>query len=152
MEQDRKEQEAIFAKKQRIVEVFEHDPSIWNPLVLDYMLDINDPDSEINQIMKGNRKQKPIETEGVYNSTQLKLAENIPDEKQIDLQSELESLWSELHMPLDQKLDMAIKYGSHKVNNTELAISLWKPVSALIKKREQLLVKIENFEMKASNP
>lgn len=29
-------------------------------------------------------------------------------------QTELESLWAMLKMPLDQKLDMAIKYGSAK--------------------------------------
>lgn len=40
-------------------------------------------------------------------------------------QEELERLWVTLKMPLDQKLDMAIKYGSHKFAPKLETVSLW---------------------------
>ncbi|KAJ3202559.1 Coiled-coil domain-containing protein 87 [Entophlyctis luteolus] len=61
-------------------------------------------------------------------------------------QMELEQLWVALKMPLDQKLDMAIKYGSRKFGSRlELA-------SEKILSRESLLNEIEEFEKEASNP
>ncbi|KAJ3109735.1 Coiled-coil domain-containing protein 87 [Physocladia obscura] len=68
-------------------------------------------------------------------------------------QQELEELWVILKMPLDQKLDMAIKYGSRKFSNrVELAIKYWKQASEYILAREQLLREIEEFEKVSSNP
>ena len=55
-------------------------------------------------------------------------------------------------MPVDQKLDMAIKYGSHKFAKIDQAIELWGNVSELILEREMLLHDIEQFEMTASDP
>ncbi|KAH6585131.1 hypothetical protein BASA61_007054 [Batrachochytrium salamandrivorans] len=72
--------------------------------------------------------------------------------KSIDSQAELEVLWMTLKMPVDQKLDMAIKYGSHKFTKLETAIKLWQAASDLIIQREALLQKIEDFEMTASDP
>ncbi|KAJ3334229.1 Coiled-coil domain-containing protein 87 [Blyttiomyces sp. JEL0837] len=68
-------------------------------------------------------------------------------------QRELESLWVTLKMPLDQKLDMAIKYGSFKfAPKLEMAIKLWKLASEHIISREQVLAELEEFERKASDP
>ncbi|KAI8618334.1 hypothetical protein BC830DRAFT_955615 [Chytriomyces sp. MP71] len=67
-------------------------------------------------------------------------------------QRQLENLWITLKMPLDQKLDMAIKYGSHKFGpKLDLAITYWKKASEHIIAREQVLAEIEEFEKEASN-
>lgn len=62
-------------------------------------------------------------------------------------------------MPIDQKLDMAIKYGSHRASQLESvirnlikALGLWKTVADLICEREEKLAEIEIFETKASDP
>ncbi|KAJ3135304.1 Coiled-coil domain-containing protein 87 [Geranomyces variabilis] len=69
------------------------------------------------------------------------------------MQQELEILWVTLKMPLDQKLDMAIKYGGHRFGpKLETAIRLWKTASQHIITREELLKEIEAFERTASNP
>ncbi|KAJ3407268.1 Coiled-coil domain-containing protein 87 [Chytridiales sp. JEL 0842] len=68
-------------------------------------------------------------------------------------QTELENLWITLKMPLDQKMDMAIKYGSFKfAPKLEKAINLWKTASDYIIDRENLLIDIESFEIIASKP
>nr|KAJ3423147.1 hypothetical protein HK105_001554 [Polyrhizophydium stewartii] len=69
-----------------------------------------------------------------------------------DPQAELEALWVVLKMPLDQKLDMAIKYGSHKFTKLSTAIRLWKTASENIMLREKLMSQLEDFEMTASDP
>ncbi|KAJ3023156.1 Coiled-coil domain-containing protein 87 [Thoreauomyces humboldtii] len=69
------------------------------------------------------------------------------------MQQELEVLWVTLKMPLDQKLDMAIKYGGHRFGpKLETAIRLWKTASQHIITREDLLRDIEVFERTASDP
>ncbi|KAJ3151892.1 Coiled-coil domain-containing protein 87 [Geranomyces michiganensis] len=69
------------------------------------------------------------------------------------MQEELEILWVRLKMPLDQKLDMAIKYGGHRFGpKLETAIRLWKTASQHIITREELLKEIEAFERTASDP
>ncbi|KAJ3175764.1 Coiled-coil domain-containing protein 87 [Geranomyces variabilis] len=69
------------------------------------------------------------------------------------MQQELEILWVTLKMPLDQKLDMAIKYGGHRFGpKLETAIRLWKTASQHIITREELLKEIEAFERTASDP
>ncbi|KAI8918475.1 hypothetical protein DFJ77DRAFT_508718 [Powellomyces hirtus] len=69
------------------------------------------------------------------------------------MQQELEILWVKLKMPLDQKLDMAIKYGGHRFGpKLETAIRFWKTASELIIAREELLKEIEMFERTASDP
>ncbi|KAJ3027325.1 UNVERIFIED_CONTAM: Coiled-coil domain-containing protein 87 [Siphonaria sp. JEL0065] len=68
-------------------------------------------------------------------------------------QQELETLWVALKMPLDQKLDMAIKYGSRKFGSRlELAIKYWKKAADQILAREQVLREIDEFEGEHSNP
>ncbi|KAJ3093133.1 Coiled-coil domain-containing protein 87 [Quaeritorhiza haematococci] len=68
-------------------------------------------------------------------------------------QQDLEAVWVTLKMPLDQKLDMAIKYGSHRfAPKLEKAIQLWKVVAEHIIDREELLKEIESFERDASDP
>ncbi|KAI8831958.1 hypothetical protein BJ741DRAFT_615773 [Chytriomyces cf. hyalinus JEL632] len=68
-------------------------------------------------------------------------------------QQELEQLWVTLKMPLDQKLDMAIKYGSHKFGpKLDLAIKYWKIASGHITAREGVISEIIEYEKEASNP
>ncbi|KAJ1561173.1 Coiled-coil domain-containing protein 87, partial [Cladochytrium tenue] len=68
-------------------------------------------------------------------------------------QQKLESLWVVLKMPLDQKLDMAIKYGSYKfAPKMEMAISLWATAGEFITEREALLQRMRTFELTASDP
>jgi hypothetical protein len=148
--QIKNEGEIVAAKMERMQAVFEHGTDVWNPLVLDYIDDINNPENIFKAL-----NTKPKSTE----KRDLKVSELIDDNpirndyevKPLDLQVELEKLWSELIMPSDQKMDMAIKYGSHKASNLSEAIFLWQPVCALIIKREELLKSIEKFETKASD-
>ncbi|KAI8903372.1 hypothetical protein EDD86DRAFT_195794 [Gorgonomyces haynaldii] len=123
-ERERQEENRRLEEKQKeIDEIFKHKKDKWNLGVLEYMEHLNEPPE----------KEAPL------------LAHQ-------ELQQELEVLWSELKMPNDQKLDMAIKYGSHKSQKLKSAIELWKEVVKLITEREQLLVKIEEFEKVSSNP
>jgi hypothetical protein len=77
---------------ERTEKLFRPIPNSWNAEVLDYMADFQT--SEIAD-------------------TQMQIHPD-PEIKNNSVQDELEMLWLKLHMPLDQKLDMAIKYGSHK--------------------------------------
>jgi hypothetical protein len=113
-------------KQEKVRELFEPEPDHWKVSVLDYIApeETKDPDDEIPSApSKGPHMQKM-----------------------------LEKLWSTLHMPADQKLDMAIKYGSHKFSKIGEAFQLWQDVADLILARESLLEDIEEFEMKASDP
>ena len=68
-------------------------------------------------------------------------------------QQYLETIWLSLKMPLDQKMDMAIKFGSYKFKDKlELGIVLWEYAAELILEREALLKECEEFEMLASDP
>ncbi|KAJ3120255.1 Coiled-coil domain-containing protein 87 [Irineochytrium annulatum] len=70
-----------------------------------------------------------------------------------DAQSQLEQIWVALKMPVDQKLDMAIKYGSPKFGpKLETAIKLWATAREYIGDREKLLVDVAKFEETASDP
>lgn len=93
----------------------------------------------------------------------LKQAESLIDVP--GAQSELEDIWVSLKLPLDQKLDMAIKYSNPKFsqklelvrtdNKTDAyiqAITLWKTAAKEILHREKLLTEVARFEMLASDP
>ena len=79
-----------------------------------------------------------------------------PSDSLIDIpnaQSELESIWFVMKMPLDQKLDMAIKYSNPKFAiKLDIAIILWKTCAKDVILREEMLTEIESFEIVASNP
>ncbi|KAJ3208022.1 Coiled-coil domain-containing protein 87, partial [Dinochytrium kinnereticum] len=71
----------------------------------------------------------------------------------LEAQNHLEQLWVALKMPVDQKLDMAIKYGSAKfAQKLKTAIELWETARNYIIDRENLLKEIEEFETVASDP
>lgn len=131
-EQAKKEQDEIDMTKQRMVEVFRHDRKLWNPAVLEYM------DDSLPSSGEGDKKEAVNVIPSVFltsddMATNLDVTENenLKDEAlkaveavikkdaeaDLNLQKELEYLWVSLHMPLDQKLDMAIKYGSHKASH-----------------------------------
>ncbi len=57
---------------------------------------------------------------GSPDSTQSTMAIQTRSDSMIDLhkiQKDLEELWTDLKMPLDQKIDMAIKYSSPNIGN-----------------------------------
>ncbi|KAJ3083479.1 Coiled-coil domain-containing protein 87 [Rhizoclosmatium hyalinum] len=99
---------------------------------------------------KATKQKENRETEEIK---KLKLQRVKSDTDITTAQQQLENLWVALKMPLDQKLDMAIKYGSRKFGGRlELAIKYWKKASDLILSREQILRDIEAFECEASDP
>ena len=55
-------------------------------------------------------------------------------------------------MPLDQKLDMAIKYGNHRFKQMDECVALWEKASDLILEREEILKEIESFESEHLDP
>ncbi|KAJ3396475.1 Coiled-coil domain-containing protein 87 [Lobulomyces angularis] len=69
------------------------------------------------------------------------------------IQKQLEKIWKILKMPLDQKMDMVVKYSSPKfAKDVKEALESWKSASRCIIKREILLKKIEKFEEKYCDP
>lgn len=136
-----KEKQLKRAREERVKRLFTKMEDYWNAEVLDYI---------------GQETQ---------NSDFSEVEEELDEENAeffvtyADRQKQLELIWNALDIPQDQKLDMAIKYGSHKFTKLEnvfkvlmQAIKLWSEVADLIIKREQLLSKIEAFEMTASDP
>ncbi|KAJ2997055.1 hypothetical protein HDV02_005925 [Globomyces sp. JEL0801] len=136
VERERIQKQLETEKAEKIKSIFTPQPGHWNPEILDYIDEMRKPkeapipDEKLNKNEKAVEEEKPIENP----------------------QSELASLWLKLQMPADQKIDMAIKYGSHQFRNVDQAIRLWQEVSNLIMERESLLVEIESFEMTASDP
>ncbi|KAJ3274081.1 Coiled-coil domain-containing protein 87 [Terramyces sp. JEL0728] len=129
----KKEQERL----ERIEKIFNPQKNHWNAEVLDYIAGFTEPKTE-------DKTKEAQDGEAAIPSK--------PEKDSNQSQKELESLWVTLQMPNDQKLDMAIKYGSHKFSKLENAIKLWKQASELIIKRETLLEEIEAFEMASSDP
>ncbi|KAJ3394486.1 Coiled-coil domain-containing protein 87 [Lobulomyces angularis] len=97
---------------------------------------------------KSKEKRKRVEQRLLY---PLKPAESLIDMD--TCQNQLEAIWVVLKMPLDQKIEMAVKYGNPrqalKIDN---AINLWKKVARNIAERELILKQAETFETKASDP
>ncbi|KAM9311636.1 coiled-coil domain-containing protein 87 [Gastrophryne carolinensis] len=70
-----------------------------------------------------------------------------------DLQKKISVIWNALHVPEDQRLDMAIKYSSEEYRDQlPKAIQVWQKVVKLIQNREKMLVELERFEKDASDP
>lgn len=70
-----------------------------------------------------------------------------------DLQKKIHVVWSVLHVPESQRLDMAIKYSSNEYRDRlQEALKMWEKAITLIKRRERILAEIEMFERAASDP
>ncbi|KAJ3301785.1 Coiled-coil domain-containing protein 87 [Kappamyces sp. JEL0829] len=120
------------AEEERISELFQPSAENWKPGVLDYIEDNKDPNPG-SYVYPENR----------VGLKKLGAAE---------LQKELESIWTQLQMPPSQKIEMAIKYGDHRISKSNEALEHWKVAAKLISERESLLLKLEEFETKASDP
>ncbi|XP_067860688.1 coiled-coil domain-containing protein 87 [Heptranchias perlo] len=83
-----------------------------------------------------------------------KLLGRAPDIEDIaHLQSRLQRIWTTLHVPDWERLDMAIKYNSNKHRaHVSKVLEAWEKAVQLIKQRECILSKLEDFERFASNP
>eukprot|EP00062_Callorhinchus_milii_P021598 gi/632978493/ref/XP_007905942.1/ PREDICTED: coiled-coil domain-containing protein 87 isoform X2 [Callorhinchus milii] len=69
------------------------------------------------------------------------------------LQQRLEQIWTSLHVPDSERLDMAIKYSSFEYyDQFTKALDIWEQAVKLIQDRECLMVKLETFEKFASDP
>ncbi|KAL6609256.1 hypothetical protein LY90DRAFT_639761 [Neocallimastix californiae] len=69
------------------------------------------------------------------------------------IQEAMECIFNRLRMPTNEKVDLAIKYGSYEFSMKFIqAITCWNIVSKLIIKREEKLERIREFESKVSNP
>ncbi|XP_069811530.1 coiled-coil domain-containing protein 87 [Dendropsophus ebraccatus] len=70
-----------------------------------------------------------------------------------DMQKKINAIWTVLHVPESQRLDMAIKYSSNEYRNRlQEAIKMWEKAITLIERREKLLAELEMFEKEASDP
>jgi hypothetical protein len=123
-QQEREEEGRI--KEEEIKMLFEPEPEKWKVSVLDYI---------------ASEESAGREMDIAYAPPKLPTFQEL-----------LENLWLKLEMPADQKFDMAIKYGSHKFKKIGDAINLWLEVSELILEREKMLIDIELFEQKSSDP
>ncbi|KAJ3124936.1 Coiled-coil domain-containing protein 87 [Nowakowskiella sp. JEL0407] len=161
--------------EERRRKMLEFRDGFWNAGVIDYIEEINNDKNDMVE-SDGDGKVVGIESDaaGKFEGNVESSVPESPDAKpdlttqptnklhpitpktDLDikkLQSELESIWIQLKMPTDQKLEMAIKYGSPRFSSKlEKAIELWKTITKNIIEREELLLKIENFESTASDP
>ncbi|KAM3924798.1 coiled-coil domain-containing protein 87 [Leptodactylus fuscus] len=70
-----------------------------------------------------------------------------------DVQKKINAIWTVLHVPESQRLDMAIKYSSNEYQDLlKEAIKMWEKAATLIKRREKLLAELEMVETAASDP
>lgn len=91
----------------------------------------------------------------------LLLLENREDLKQFrekarnleTVQKNLQQIWTRLHVPTAQQIDMAIKY-SGDITQTQLhkVLNLWESICDIIERRESALAQLESFEKQASDP
>ncbi|XP_075065335.1 coiled-coil domain-containing protein 87 [Mixophyes fleayi] len=69
------------------------------------------------------------------------------------MQKKINAIWSSLHVPEGQRLDMAIKYSSNEYRDRlPEAIEMWEKTTPLIQRREKILAELEMFERTASDP
>ncbi|KAI8854778.1 hypothetical protein BC829DRAFT_429187 [Chytridium lagenaria] len=157
----------------------EQDNGMWNAGTLDYMEEIQQPrisqeENEFEPIKaasNGHKSPSQLPSNGhdtnnaEHVSSVSPKPSPLPPKKQqsmplvgtgLDIheaQNHLESLWIALKMPVDQKVDMAIKYGSAKFAlKLQTAIELWETARNYITDRENLLKEIEQLEIVASDP
>ncbi|KAI9000009.1 hypothetical protein BC832DRAFT_155719 [Gaertneriomyces semiglobifer] len=153
-EEERQKEEAARLKEERRQAMTRYERGMWNKGVLDYMGEVMGKHEErVNKSGGGvhtvdsddEKKSKADHDTGEQEAeTTISLTE---------LQTALEELWVQLKMPVDQKLDMAIKYGRHQYTpKVETSLRLWREVTTLILARESLLEEISAFEQTASDP
>ncbi|KAJ1550810.1 Coiled-coil domain-containing protein 87, partial [Nowakowskiella sp. JEL0078] len=170
-----REDERERAEKMRLVRelrtkaMLRYRRGFFNAGIMEYLAELNErglssaEEEKKNENCNGEQDKKSNEMESSTTGSANRLEPLVESEVGIDivmLQAELEAIWVRLKMPADQKLDMAIKYGSHrfaaklekKIQTTIKAIKLWKNVATHIIDRENLLLEIEKFEGNASDP
>ncbi|KAL7751838.1 hypothetical protein RI367_002838 [Sorochytrium milnesiophthora] len=77
----------------------------------------------------------------------------VPEQEENTLQRRLERIWLCLHMPVRERLDMALKYaGDRFVLKLEKALETWEPCVAAIQQREQVLHDVKVFEWRVYDP
>ncbi|KAI8806093.1 hypothetical protein BJ742DRAFT_680429, partial [Cladochytrium replicatum] len=101
--------------------------------------------------------QKPISAlEFPVPSNKVHLSPLVRTESFVDIasvQPKLEKVWMMLKTPSDQRLSMAIKYGSHGfAPKLQKAIDMWEMLAEHVVQREALMQEIEEFEKSASDP
>ncbi|XP_077328441.1 coiled-coil domain-containing protein 87 isoform X3 [Lithobates pipiens] len=109
----------------------------------------------VNSIMLGGLGSDPP-----VQDADLELKESLNTSSQVDtpashvdLQKTINAIWNALHIPEDQRLDMAIKYSSNEYRDRlPEAIRMWEKAVLLIQKREKMLAELEMFEREASDP
>ncbi|OCT88725.1 hypothetical protein XELAEV_18017355mg [Xenopus laevis] len=122
-EHQKREQDKRRAEIQELKQ--KYTPGMWN----------------INSVMLGGLGRDPV-VEGMEHDTM----ESV-------YQKKIDAIWNSLHIPEEQRLDMAIKYSFSEYRDIlPQAISQWEKVTELIKKREKLLAELETFERTASDP
>lgn len=103
------------AKQSKIKKIFQYSKNTWNAEVLSYIDDLNASEG----LTKEETEKKEIEDRVLRQTAQMP-EDTAIDGKEIDmkaLQHDLKKIWTSMHMPHDQQLDMLIKYGSHKASN-----------------------------------
>jgi hypothetical protein len=84
---------------------------------------------------------------------QLRQLERNGKEPEEGIQQRLQAVWSQLQVPEQQSMEMAIKYSSHQyTQHTRKAITLWESVCSVIEEREGKLEELRTFEKSASDP
>ncbi|KAJ3115662.1 Myosin regulatory light chain 12B [Phlyctochytrium bullatum] len=155
---------------ERIRRLTEFKDGVWNAGTLEYMEEIQEQEkrkqrhSSLTGIIRQSTPLEKIEGEdekqddnlAIEPPTMTKMISFAQEEENLNIieaQKHLEELWVTLKMPVDQKLDMAIKYGSPKfAQKLKTAIELWETARNYIIDRENLLKEIEKFEVVASDP
>ncbi|KAM4676010.1 LOW QUALITY PROTEIN: coiled-coil domain-containing protein 87 [Discoglossus pictus] len=116
-----------------------HIPGMWN----------------INSVMLGGLGRDPVLSD---EEQDIEKVLEIPLQKQPSMPHELyqqriNAVWDILRLSHEQRLDMAIKYCSNEYQGLlEKAIRMWEKTATLVKRREELLAKLEMFEREASDP
>eukprot|EP00079_Xenopus_tropicalis_P033939 XP_017947710.1 PREDICTED: coiled-coil domain-containing protein 87 isoform X1 [Xenopus tropicalis] len=122
-ERQKREQDKRLAELRELKE--KYTPGMWN----------------INSVMLGGLGKEPVD-EGMEH-----------DIMESAYQKKINAIWNALHIPEEQRLDMAIKYSFSEYRDIlPQAINHWEKVTELIKKREKLLAELEMFERTASDP
>ncbi|XP_076862824.1 coiled-coil domain-containing protein 87 isoform X2 [Brachyhypopomus gauderio] len=109
----------------------------------------------VNTVLLGGLGREPPlhEVEGAEDEILHMEAVDDPSIQQEHLQARLERIWTMLHLPQAQRLDMAIKYSSSaQQDRVEEAIVAWEKAAELIQQREWVLLHLEHFEKEASDP
>ncbi|XP_072002432.1 coiled-coil domain-containing protein 87 isoform X2 [Engystomops pustulosus] len=109
----------------------------------------------VNSVMMGGLGSEPTLQDVEY---EVKETINIPNEAaptphNEDIQKKINAIWTVLHVPESQRLDMAIKYSSNEYKDRlQEAINMWEKAVTLINRREKNLAELEMFEKEASDP